>query len=282
MSLHLIVALLMLLAAAMHAGWNLFVKGTGDRLSAITAVMTGGAILSAFGLPFVEPPARESWIFIFLSIVIHLGYYAGLVGAYRHGDLSHAYPIARGTAPLLVAIAAAPAAGEWLSPLQCVGVAAISLGIVSLAFERGMPKGDHGRSVLYALATAVFIMGYSVTDGLGVRRSGNALGYILWLFALEAIPLLLITIAIRRRAFFQHLKRHWRSSSAGAVLSCGAYGLAIWGMSVGTLAGIVGLRETSVLFGAAFGALFLHEQFGWKRAAAAVAVVAGNLVLQLA
>jgi drug/metabolite transporter (DMT)-like permease len=282
MSLHLVVALLMLLAAAMHAGWNLFVKGKDDRLSAITAVMSGGAILAALALPFVDPPARASWIFIFLSIAIHLGYYGCLVSAYRHGDLSHAYPIARGSAPLLVAIAAAPAAGEWLSPIQCVGVALISLGIVSLAFERGFPKGDHGRSVLFALGTAVFIMGYSVTDGLGVRRSGNALGYILWLFALEAIPLLGITIAIRRRTFFHHIRDHWQTASAGAVLSCGAYGLAIWGMSVGTLAGIVSLRETSVLFGAAFGAMFLSERFGWRRILAAIAVVGGNLLLQLA
>ncbi|QEX24820.1 hypothetical protein FRZ61_47620 [Hypericibacter adhaerens] len=280
MSLHLVVALLMLLAAAMHAGWNLFVKGNGDRLSAITAVMSGGAVLSALALPFVDPPARASWIFILLSILVHLGYYAGLLGAYRHGDLSHAYPIARGSAPLLVAIVAAPLAGEWLSPLQCVGVALISLGIVSLAFEHGWPKGDHGRSVLYALATAVFIMGYSVIDGMGVRRSGNALGYIAWLFALEAIPLLLITLAIRRHAFFRHIGAHWKTAGAGALLSCGAYGLAIWGMSIGTLAGIVGLRETSVLFGAAFGAMFLGERFGWKRAAAAIAVVVGNLVLQ--
>jgi drug/metabolite transporter (DMT)-like permease len=282
MNLHLVVALLMLLAAAMHAGWNLFVKGNSDRLSAICAVMTGGAILSALGLPFVDPPDRASWIFIFLSIVVHLGYYVCLISAYRHGDLSHAYPIARGSAPLLVAIAAAPAAGEWLSPLQCAGVALISLGIVSLAFERGWPKGDHGRSVLYALATAIFTMGYSVIDGLGVRRSGSALGYILWLFALEAIPLLLITLALRRRLFFRHIRMHWQTAGAGAVLSGGAYGIAIWGMSVSTLAGVVGLRETSVLFGAAFGALFLSERFGWKRMAAAVAVVAGNLVLQLA
>lgn len=281
MNIQIVVALLMLLAAAMHAGWNLLVKAEGDKLAALTALTVVGAVLSAAALPFVTPPDPASWIFILLSILAHIGYYACLVGAYRHGDLSLVYPIARGAAPLLVAIAAAPIAGEWLSPIQSLGVALISLGIASLAFERGSPFGRHGRPVLYALGTALFITAYSVVDGLGVRRAGTAPGYILWLFALEALPLGLYTLAVRRAALLGYLARAWKTALAGALLSSGAYGLAIWAMSVATLAGVVSLRETSVLFGAAFGALFLRERFGWRRIGAAVAVVAGNLLLHL-
>jgi uncharacterized membrane protein len=281
MNLQIVVALLMLLAAAMHAGWNLFVKADADKLAALTALTVIGAVICAAALPFVAPPDRASWPFILLSILAHIGYYACLVGAYRHGDLSLVYPIARGAAPLLVAIAAAPIAGEWLSAIQSIGVALISLGIASLAFERGSPLGRHGRPVLYALGTALFITAYSVVDGLGVRRSGSAAGYILWLFALEAIPLGLYMLALRRAALLGYVARAWKTALAGALLSCGAYGLAIWAMSVATLAGVVSLRETSVLFGAAFGALFLQERFGWRRIGAAAAVVAGNLLLHL-
>jgi drug/metabolite transporter (DMT)-like permease len=114
-----------------------------------------------------------------------------------------------------------------------------------------------------------------------VRRSESPLGYIAWLFMLEVLPMLAVCVILRRRAFFDYLRRRWNHALAGAVLSSGGYGIAIWAMSVATMTSIVSLRETSVLFGAAFGAIFLGERFGWRRVLAAIAVVAGNLLLHL-
>jgi drug/metabolite transporter (DMT)-like permease len=229
----------------------------------------------------VPPPAPASWPFIALSISTHVGYYVFLLAAYRHGDLSLVYPIARGCAPLLVAIGGSFLAGEFLNFWQSAGVALLSGGIASLALERGWPVGKDSHPALFALATAVFIAGYSLTDGLGVRRSESPLGYIAWLFMLEVLPMLAVCVILRRRAFFDYLRRRWNHALAGAVLSSGGYGIAIWAMSVATMTSIVSLRETSVLFGAAFGAIFLGERFGWRRVLAAIAVVAGNLLLHL-
>lgn len=282
MSFGLALSLLMLVTAAMHAAWNLFVKGDVDRLSALTAMMAGGGILFAPVIFFVPPPDPASWPFIALSIATHVGYYVFLLAAYRHGDLSLVYPIARGCAPLLVAIGGFWIVGEALDLWQSAGVALLSAGIASLALERGWPLGKAGHPALFALVTAGFIAGYSLTDGLGVRRSGSPLGYIAWLFLLEAIPMLACCLLLRRRAFLAYLKARWPRALAGAVLSSGGYGIAIWAMGVATMASIVSLRETSVLFGAAFGALFLGERFGWRRILAAAAVVGGNLLLHLA
>lgn len=281
MSFEFGLALVMLATAAMHAAWNLFVKGDPDKLSALTAMMAGGGLLFAPVAVFVPPPAPESWPFIALSITTHVGYYVFLLAAYRHGDLSLVYPIARGCAPLLVAIGGTVLAGEFLDLWQSVGVAMLSAGIASLALERGWPVGKDGHPALFALATAVFIAGYSLTDGLGVRRSESPLGYIAWLFMLEVLPMLAVCVVLRRRAFLDYLRRRWNYALAGAVLSSGGYGIAIWAMSVATMTSIVSLRETSVLFGAAFGAIFLGERFGRRRVVAAVAVVAGNLLLHL-
>lgn len=281
MSLDHFLILLMLAAAAMHAAWNLFVKSDDDKLSALTALMAGGAILAACGLPFVPLPAPASWPFILGSVMAHLGYYVFLLLAYRDGDLSLTYPIARGAAPMLVAFAAMWFAGEGLAFWQWVGIAAISAGIISLAFERGNPFGHHGKPVLYALTTAFFVTSYSLIDGMGVRRAEGPLSYILWLFALEAIPLPLYCAFRHRAPLIAYVRSRWRIAIAGALLSSGAYGMAIWAMSLATIAGIVSLRETSVLFGAAFAAIFLGERFGWRRIGAAIAVVAGNLLLHL-
>jgi drug/metabolite transporter (DMT)-like permease len=282
MSFGLALSLTMLVTAAMHAAWNLFVKGDVDRLSALTAMMAGGGLLFAPVIFFVPPPDPASWPFIALSIATHVGYYVFLLAAYRHGDLSLVYPIARGCAPLLVAVGGFWVAGEALNLWQSAGVALLSAGIASLALERGWPLGKDGHPALFALITACFIAGYSLTDGLGVRHSGSPLGYIAWLFLLEAIPLLGFCLLLRRQAFLAYLRARWPRALAGAVLSSGGYGIAIWAMSVATMASIVSLRETSVLFGAAFGALFLGERFGWRRILAAVAVVGGNLLLHLA
>lgn len=281
MSFELGLALLMLATAAMHAAWNLFVKSDPDKLSALTAMMAGGGVLFAPVVFFVPLPAPASWPFIALSMATHVGYYVFLLAAYRHGDLSLVYPIARGCAPLLVAIGSSFLAGEFLNLWQSVGVALLSGGIASLALERGWPTGKAGHPALFALATAAFIAGYSLTDGLGVRRSEGPLGYIAWLFMLEALPMVSVCVFLRRAAFLDYLRRRWRLAFAGAVLSSGGYGIAIWAMSVATMTSIVSLRETSVLFGAAFGALFLGERFGWRRVAAALAVVGGNLLLHL-
>ena len=277
----LVVVLLVLLAAVLHACWNALVKIGGDRLmsTAMIALLSGAVILPF--LPFVTPPASPSWPFIFGSVVIHFGYYYGLSRMYETGDFSLVYPLARGLSPLLVAILAALIGGEVLSGIQLLGVSLVSPGIASLMFGRGWPRGDHRTSILFAGFTCLTIAAYSLCDGFGVRRTQSSLGYIVWLFAIHSIPFVIFAWTRRKQLLVGYIRKHWRPWLARAAMSALAYGIVIWALGQSAMAGVVSLRETSVIFAAAIGALFMGESFGRWRVAAAVMVAVGNLLIHL-
>lgn len=273
---------LVLLAALFHATWNALVKTSGDRLSVLAMVNGCSWIIAIVMLPFVDVPARESWGYLFASIVLHTGYYLFLVEAYRVGDLSHVYPLARGLSPLLVAGAAVVFAGELLPPAAFFGVLLACAGIVSLSFDGGPPWRNDARPLLFALGTAVFVAGYTIVDGIGVRRADTVAGYVVWLFALDAIPLILIAWFIRRRELRWTLRSEWRKGAAGGVLAFAAYGMVIWAMSISAMAAVSALRETSVIFAALIGTILLKERFGLLRVGSAVMVAAGVVLMNLA
>jgi drug/metabolite transporter (DMT)-like permease len=187
---------LVLSAALLHASWNALVKAATDRAVMLAAVslmhVTAGAVLIA-----VAPaPAAASWPMIAASTALHYGYYALLFQAYRLGDLSQVYPISRGIAPALVAFATY-LIGESLSPGGWAGLAAVSAGIVLLAFGRGAAHADP-RAVAVAGLLGLTIAAYSVADGIGVRLAESPLGYMGWLFLLES-PVVLVILLPRHR-----------------------------------------------------------------------------------
>jgi multidrug transporter EmrE-like cation transporter len=135
MSLEL--SIIVLLAAALHAGWNLLIKISGDRVAVMAVVTLAGSILSLCALPFVPAPDPASWPLLALTIVLHTGYHFFLPVAYDHGDLGQVYPIARGFAPLLVTIGAVVFASEYLDPIALVGVGCLAIGVMTLTFDKG-------------------------------------------------------------------------------------------------------------------------------------------------
>jgi drug/metabolite transporter (DMT)-like permease len=273
---------LVLLAALFHASWNALVKTSGDRLAVLAMLNGVGSVIALTALPFVQVPARESWAYLGASIVLHSGYYFFLIGAYRFGDLSHVYPLARGLSPLLVAGAAIPFAGELLPPAAFVGVLLACVGIVSLSFDGGLPWRSDWRPLAFALGTAGFIASYTVVDGLGVRAAGTVGGYIGWLFALDAIPIVLVAVVLRRRELRWTVRTEWKKGVVGGMLALGAYGMVIWAMNLAAMAAVSALRETSVIFAALIGTLLLKERFGRLRISAAVLVAAGVVLMNFA
>lgn len=278
---------LVLFGALLHAAWNVLIKSSPDK-ALDTALVHGLAALVAWPLALaVGPPPAQAWPFIAASLLIHIGYYAALVGAYTHGELSLTYPIMRGGAPLLVALASAPFLGEPLSALAWGGVLAVAAGVVALGLNGGaVGRALHERKAMaFALSNAAIIACYTIIDGLGVRAAGAALPYIFWLMALDgfAFPLLL---AWRRgqsgRAAAQVLiAQRWRLALLGGIASIGSYGIALWAMARAPVAHVAALREVSVLFAALLGAWLLKERFGWSKAAATLAIVAGVVALRL-
>jgi drug/metabolite transporter (DMT)-like permease len=281
LKLDLTVAGLVLLSALLHASWNAVVKSDADRLLSFGVVMLTGTFVCLPLVPFTSFPRSAAWPWLILSVVIHQAYYVFLLRAYAHGDLSFVYPIARGLAPLLVAIFAGRLVGEALEWREVSGVLLVSFGIVALAFSRGMPRSDDRRGLMFAVLTGITIASYTVTDGIGARASGDAFGYIAWLNILEGPWVFSVAAWRRRGAVLPYLRLHaWRGIGGGTVATLG-YGIAIWALSLGAMAHVTALRETSSLFGALIGAFILKESFGWRRIAAAAMMVAGLLMMNL-
>ncbi len=274
-------AVLVLLAATMHASWNALVKGASDSLAVQVTVFGVAGLIALAMVPFVPLPDAASLPFLALSVVIHVAYYVVLALGYSVGDLSLVYPIARGIAPVLVTAGAMALENEVPTALQLAGVVIVSLGILSLAVRRGGAARDK-RAVGYAVLTGICIAGYTVFDGMGVRRTAVPLSYIVWLFVIQGAAFAAVTLAWRGRALATAIAGDWRRGTFGGVIAAVSYAIIIWAMSVAALAPISALRETSVIIAALLGATLLGETFGRARIVAAVVVCAGAALLGLA
>jgi drug/metabolite transporter (DMT)-like permease len=275
------ITLAVLGAGFLHASWNALLKSStgGDAMLDIAAVVAGSALWAMLLVPFVPLPQPSAWLFMAASSVIHFGYYITLGRAYRIGDLSFAYPLMRGTAPLIVTVIGSLFLRELPSVPMILGIGLISAGIISIAF---LQRGRHPPSAArWAFANAAIVAAYTVVDGTGARAAGNALAYVTWLLFLEGLPFL-IWIGIRRgRSALHYLRGNWRPGLLGGACSFAAYAIVLWAMTRAPIAVIAALRETSVLFAALMGSLWLKEGFGWRRAAGAASVVAGIATLKL-
>jgi drug/metabolite transporter (DMT)-like permease len=270
-----------LLAAVLHAAWNSLAKAIDDQLVGFMLIDAAGIVVCLAALLVVAAPAVASWPFIAASACLHVGYKLVLMRSYKLGDLSQVYPLARGVAPLLVAAFAAAFVGERLGPLQVGGVVLVSVGLASLALGGRGSKAAERPAIAFALGTGVFIAAYTVTDGLGVRHAGTALGYAAWLFLLNGIPIPVYVLAARRGTLGSAMGPAWRKGAASGLLALIAYGLVLWAQTHGALAAVAALRETSVIIAAAIGTVVLGERFGRLRVLAAALVAAGILLLNL-
>jgi drug/metabolite transporter (DMT)-like permease len=272
-------------AALLHAAWNAIIKAGRDPLLDTALVALSGTLVALPLALFVEAPARESWPYILATVVVHIGYYVALAAAYRAGDLSHGYPIMRGVAPLIVALVSGLWMGERLSAGAWAGVVLISGGVLSLAFVGGRRGAAAGRNAAaatrWALACAVIIAVYTLIDGAGVRVSGGAERYVVWLFVFLGLPFGLTVLAMKRGAFLRHAAQFWWRGIAGSVMSGLSYGIALWAMTRAPVAVVAALRETSVIFAALLGAWLLKEGHLKERLAGAAAVLAGLIALKL-
>jgi drug/metabolite transporter (DMT)-like permease len=276
-----------LLGALLHASWNALVKAGGD-LWLTPALIAGFSALFALAVvPFLPLPQPHHWPWIIASGVLHLTYFTLLVVAYGHGDFGRVYPIARGTAPLLVFAAAGPFLGETLSPGTTVAVAAIAIGVLSLAWERGLLAGGHGKAVFYALLTGTAIAAYSLIDAAGIRVmtadfTTAIFVYLAWIMIVACVPFIAVVGYMRRGHIGPYLRAYGGRGAAGAAFALAAYGLVLWAYAQAPAAPVAAVRETGVIFAALIATLVLGESFGRRRVPAAVLVAAGAAGLHLA
>lgn len=271
---------LLIFAAALHAGWNALVKTATDRETAAVSVAIGGGVIGAALLPFLPPMDPAAIPYVVVTAAIHVLYYWLVARAYR-GDLSVTYPLMRGLAPLIVTLVGAVLLAEVPGPLSLAGILLVCLGIIALALD-GLRSGRGGRGAVgAALLNAAVIAAYTLCDGLGVRLSGAPATYVAWLMVASALTNLGWAMRRPGAAAVRRLADNAVVGLIGGAMSMASYGIALWAMTVAPIGLVAAIRESSVLFAAAMGALALHERFGRARWTAAAVVAAGLAAVKL-
>ncbi|MGE8496138.1 MAG: EamA family transporter [Pseudomonas sp.] len=271
-----------MVAAALHAGWNALLKIGLDRFLTASLIQIAAGLIALLALPFVAFPVAAAWPWIALSALLHIGYNTFLSRAYQYGDLGQVYPITRGSSPLLVAGLSLLLLGDALSVGQLAGLLILVAGIWLMAVRGGRNAAPLNLPLLAsALMTAAFIAGYTLSDAAGARLNQDALSYSAWLFAVNGL-VMAVVIALNRgpRVFFQ-LGAHWRGGLGGGALSLVAYSIVIWAMTQAPVALVSALRETSVVFALLIGYLLLKEPMPPIRLIACGVIVGGVVLMKL-
>ncbi|MET9534242.1 MULTISPECIES: DMT family transporter [unclassified Streptomyces] len=269
------VILAVVVAAITHASWNAIAHHIKDQLVSFTLISAGGLLIGVLGALFVPFPAAAAWPYLLVSAALHVTYMLLLMRSFTLGDFGQMYPIARGTAPLVVTVLAAVFVHEIPNGWQLAGVAVACAGLVGVALWGLKGSRPQWPAIIAALATGLAIASYTTVDGVGVRDSGTSLGYIAWLMVLEGIAIPAYALYRRRGQLVAQVRPYATKGLVGGAMSVVAYGLVLWAQTRAPLAPIAALRESSIIVGAAIGALFFKEKFGAPRIAAAGLMVVG-------
>ncbi|MBX8813419.1 EamA family transporter [Pseudochrobactrum algeriensis] len=289
------VVLIVLFGALLHASWNVIVKSGTDKYLNAVLVCGAAGLVALVLIPFLPLPLAPSWPYMIISTVFQVCYLFMVAAAYSNGDMSLAYPLMRGTPPLLVAMAAGPLIGEVLGAGQWLAIGFISCGVLTMALgsrrktaagalgsrQKATAGQNTSRTVIIALVNALFIAGYTLVDGIGVRVSGNAISYTLWAFLFNAIPVVSWGIWKYRGQLVGHIRQRGHLAMIGGAGTLGSYGLALWAMTMAPVAMVAALRETSILFGMILSLFLLREHISMKRLAGALLIVCGTVLMRL-
>lgn len=270
---------LVLVAACLHAVWNALVKGGGDKGVAMAAVVLGQGACGAAVLPFVPSPAWESLPYLALGIALHLGYQVFLLAAYRIGDLTQVYPIARGVAPLLVAAFSLLVLGVVLSAAEMFAIAVIAAGIMSLSFVVRSDGQANRKAAMLAVMTGCFIASYSITDGVGARVAGTALGYYGWVAFGNAVMFSLYSRVLSPGLLSRTLSA-WRVIVIGGGASFVAYAFVVFAFTQAPIALVTALRETSIVFALIIGVCVLKEPLNLAKVISTMLTLFGAALLR--
>ncbi|MGJ8617470.1 MAG: EamA family transporter [Sulfitobacter sp.] len=278
----LLVFTAVLCAALLHAVWNALVKGGADKRTNMACVILGHTPVALLVLCFVPLPAWESWPYLIGGMLCHFGYQVFLLGAYNKGDLTQVYPIARGSAPLIVAAVSVLGLGVVLAPLELLAVAIIALGLMSMALVRQSDGTRNLPAARLALITGCFIAAYSLIDGLGARVSGSPWGFYGILALMNAfvfcIYIAITTPQVLRRVFTTGLRIFFIGGAASFV----AFALVIWAFTQAPIALVTALRETSIVFALLIGVFFFRERMDLPKLIATFATLSGAALLRFA
>lgn len=270
---------LVLLAALCHATWNAFVKASDDRLASLASINLIGAATGLLLMPLVQPPDAEGWLLLAASVPVHILYKFLLARSYGRGDLTQNYPVVPGVAPLMVFVIALILLRERMTAGEIGGMVAICLGVVLLAVERGRPTHLALKSLGLAALTGITIAVYTVIKRTGARHGETPFSFAAWLFFLDGAVFAVAVDYWRGPKLWTTMRLSWLAGLISGLVAVVSYGVFIWALSLGAMATVAALRETSVLFAALIGTVVHRERLGAARVVAAALITFGiNLI----
>ena len=267
-------------AAVLHAIWNAMFKNEKDKYLGASALVFGQVPASIIIIFFFPAPTAESIPYIFLSGILHTGYIWFLLSAYRFGDYTKVYPIARGSAPIFVSIVSLIFFAVVLSNFELLGIVVICLGVLSLSFQNSTGFTNH-KTIIYALITGSFIMGYSITDGYGARISASILSYMGWSFILNAFLFSILLNFMKQSGIIARVTKDGKFIFfVGGTISYLAYAIVVWGFTQAPIPIVTALREISIVFALLIGIFFLKEKFTYLKTTAVLTIFFGVILLK--
>jgi len=275
------IILIVLAAAAMHAGWNAIAKTGSDPFIAISLIGIFGGFATMTLMPFVPVPTGELWLWIVASALVHTGYKLFLIQAYKAGDLSQVYPLARGTAPLIVTIVSILFLNEVLGSFQIFGVVVLVSGIWLMGIRGSATLGRIDvRAVFFAIATSMFIATYTIIDGLAGRIAPTVLSFLVYMTSIDGVILSVVFLSVRGTSGLRQIAPFWRQGLIGGIMSNTAFALSIWAMKSAPIALVAALRETSIIFAVLIARVVLKEKMTGWRVAAALLIATGIIFMR--
>jgi drug/metabolite transporter (DMT)-like permease len=265
---------LMLVSGLAHAIVSAILKAGKDKMSGRALIDGFSALLIAPVVFFVPLPAN-AWHWLLLSWLVHLLYLVALIKSFEQSDMTVAYPIARGLAPMLAAAGAVALFHEPISLFVSLGIVAIAGGVMLIGVSHALNR----RALAWASLTGCCIAAYTVIDAQGVRAAPTAAGYIVWMFILMGGGIGGFFAILRGKSFFASAAGQWRAGLVAGTLSIVSYGVALLALRLGATPRLAALRETSILFGTLIAVIFLGERLTRLRFAGVVAIALGAMTL---
>ena len=267
-------------AAFLHALWNALIRVGASRIQAMVILSVMEVPMGLAVIAFRPLPPAEVIPWVLAAGCAHFAYKFFLAHAYEVGDLSRVYPIARGAAPMIAAVAGVFLLADTVRPIEYAGIAVLGLGIATMA--RGVfTDGESRRLLPFAFGSALATASYTLIDGMGARVSGDAIAYVGWIYVLDGILFAAGMAAMRGTQILRADARAWGMGAAASVASYGAYAISVWAMTVAPIALVAALRETSILFAVLIGWLVFGERMTRNKALAAALIVGGVVLTRL-
>ena len=273
--------LLVIFAAILHAIWNGMVKSYKDKVISVSAIVFGHVPIAIIVMLFLPLPTLESVPYIILSAIIHQGYQYNLISAYKIGDLTKVYPIARGTGPIVATLISIIFFGVLITKFQTLSIILICFGIIILGlFSKNSIQNN--KALIYSLFTGFFIGLYSLADGYGARVSQSPLNFLGWSFILNAM---IFPFVLKYMGYSNIIKRVMKEAKiifwVGGTISYIVYGIVVWSFTQAPIPIVGALRESSIVFSILIGFFFLKERITFIKILSILAIFAGVVLLKL-